>query len=162
MPPTPRILAALSAALLMAGCTSGPVGDDLGSISYVRDKQPSSTPVTYVYAGTQIDTLATLVHGLQNPELSRRLDGVDGTTDMVVTVYFDACAKADPQLTLNGDTLTVRYGAVLNRNCVRAVDTLALFAVPRSALPDPVTFQACGRSLTITSDGVQGEPIGLC
>ncbi len=128
----------------------------------MRDKQPRSKPITYVYIGTEIDTLATLVHGLQDPEVTRRLDGVDGSTRMVVSVYFDACTKADPGLTLDGGTLTVRYGATLNRNCLRAVDTLALFAVLRSELADPTTFQACGRTLTISADRVQGDPIGLC
>ena len=144
------------------GCSSGPVGENLGSISYVRDKQPTSKPITYVYIGTEIDTLATLVHGLQDPDVTRRLDGVDGTTGIVVSVYFDACTKADPGLILDGGTLTVRYGASLNRNCVRAVDTLALFAVPKSALADPTMFQACGRTLMITADRVVGDPIGLC
>ena len=157
-----RAAAVAGCTALLAGCTSAPLAENLGTVSYVRDKRPSSPAVTTFHTGEQIDTLVATVRDLQAPELAQRVDAVDTATHVVVTLYFDACAKEQPELVLDAATLTVHYGTVLNRNCVRAVDTLAVFAVPRSRLPDPAALEVCGRRVTLSGDTVTGDPIGLC
>ncbi|GAA0327571.1 hypothetical protein [Micropruina glycogenica] len=150
------LLATVAFALASSGCSAPAIGQNLGSIGYVRDKSPTSAPVTWVHAGSDIEPLISLVAGLGDDALTQRLRGVDRASQVVVTLYYDACAKSEPSL------LTVAYGATQNRNCVRAVDTLVSFAVPRDRLPDPTTLRVCERSITIGRDGVGGEPIGLC
>ena len=156
------LLATVAFALASSGCSAPAIGQNLGSIGYVRDKSPTNAPVTWVYAGSDIEPLIALVAGLGDDALTQRLRGVDRASQVVVTLYYDACAKSEPSLVLNGSTMTVAYGATQNRNCVRAVDTLVSFAVPRDRLPDPTTLRVCERSITIRRDGVGGEPIGLC
>lgn len=157
-----RAAAVAGCTALLAGCTAAPPAENLGTVSYVRDKQPSSPAVTTFHTGDRIGTLVAALRDLHSPELAQRVDGVDPATHVVVTLYFDACAKEGPELVLTGSTLTVRYGTVLNRNCVRAVDTLTVFAVPRSRLPDPTGLEVCGRQVTLSGDAVTGDPIGLC
>lgn len=128
----------------------------------MRDKRPASKPITWVYVGGDLGALKALVNGLGDSGLTQRLGAVDASTNVVVTLYYDGCTKAEPSLVLDGAAITVQYGQELNRNCVRAVDTLVLFAVPRASLPDPVTLQVCGATISLTRDAVSGDPIGLC
>jgi len=149
------------AVLAASGCTTAPVSVDLGEISYVKDKNPTFTPASWLYTGADIDTLATGVDRLGSARVSQGLGQVDRTSDVVVSVYYDACAKDDPTLDLQGSTLTVRF-VTLNRNCVRAEDTLALFLVRRPGLPDPLVYTVCGRTVTLDGYQVSGESAGAC
>ncbi len=157
--------AALCAMAVAAGCVAevaAPVGRELGALSYVGDRLPTFKPVTWVHAGSDLAGLRTRMAEVGDAALSQRLAAVDESSELVVTLYFDACARADPLLMRDGATITVRYARELNRTCVRAIDTLALFAVPRDALLDPTTLQVCSGSVTVTREGVTGDPIGLC
>ena len=163
MHPPLRLAAGTAVLAMTCGCTQSPVvGESLGTIGYVRDRHPASTPATYLYTTASIADLTGLVDGLDAPDVAQRLHAVDPSTHVVVALYFDACAKSEPALALNGGTLTVRYGAIANRTCVRAADTLALFAVPRSQLPDPTVLEVCERRVTLSGTDVSGDPIGLC
>lgn len=157
-----RAAAAALSTLLLAGCTASPIGESLGEVAYVVDQKPQPAPSTWVYTSADIADLTSLVAGLGSTEFADRLADVDPKTHVVVSLYYDACSKSEPELVLDGSTLTVRYRATTTRNCARAVDTLALFAAPRSSLPDPVTLQVCKQVITVAGDTVTGEPIGLC
>lgn len=154
---------AVGLATLVGGCTAPAIAEPLGSVGYLRDKEPPSAPATWVYTGADdLDALVAIIGAAAEPELSRSLAAVDLDTHVVVSLYFDACAKADPSLVMDGATVSVRYGTTLNRACARAVDTLAVFAVPRDRLPEPWRLQVCDQTLAVTAGVVTGEPIGLC
>ena len=157
-----RAAAVVGCTALLAGCTAALPAENLGTLSYVLDQEPSVPVVTTFHTGERIDALATTMRDLQASGIAQRVDGVDRATQVVVTVYYDACGKEQPELVLTGSTLKVRYGVELNRNCVRAMDTLTVFAVPRSRLPDPTVLDVCGRQVTLSGDTVTGDPIGLC
>ena len=162
MKPGPLLLAAAAVtALAVSACTAAPLSAELGEIPYVKDKEPTFTPASWLYAGADIDTLAAGVDDLGSVPVSQRLAQVDRNSDLVVSVYYDACSKAAPALDLHGTTLSVRF-VTLDRNCVRAEDTLALFSVRRSSLPDPLEYTVCGRTVTLSGDQVSGESAGAC
>lgn len=134
------MLAVGMAAVLVGGCTSAGLGRSLGGVSYVVDKLSDRQASSRIWTATDLPELADLVALLGDDELERRLAEVDPAREVVVSLYFDACSTQDPELILDGQLLTVRYRTDLNRNCVRAVDTLTLFAVPRADLPDRVVY----------------------
>lgn len=153
---------AAGVALLLAGCTASPVSEPLGSITYLIDKQPSSPARTWVYTAPDLPGLAALAASAGDPDLARTLAAVDADRHVVVSLYFDACAKADPSLVLEGSVVSVRYGTTRNRACARAVDTLAVFAVARDRLPETWRLEVCNQALTVSAGTVSGKPIGLC
>lgn len=134
------MLAVGMAAALLGGCTSGSLGRPLGGVSYVLDKKADHQAISWIWTENDLPELADLIAQLGDDELERRLAEVDPGREVVVSLYFDACSTQDPELVLDGSLLTVRYRTDLNRNCVRAVDTLALFAVPRAELPATVVY----------------------
>lgn len=156
-----RLAAAVTGGVLLAGCTASGPGRSLGAIGYVADKKPALAPATWVHTGDRIAELAAGVTDL-DAGLGRRIAALDPAADLVVTLYYDGCAKGSPALVLDGSTLGVRYGETITRSCYRPVDTLAVFAVHRSSVPDPVRLEVCGRTITVTRTEVSGTPIGLC
>jgi hypothetical protein len=138
-----RILAMVAvamAAVLTGGCTSNAPGRPLGGVGYVLDKKADRQASSRIWTGTDLPELVALVAQLGNDQLQQQLAEVDPAHEVVVSLYFDACSQEDPELVLDGSVLSVRYRTQLNRNCVRAVDTLVLFAVVRTDLPQKVTY----------------------
>lgn len=161
-----RLALGVAASLMLTACT-GPntVGDTLGSIRYVVDKTTADVGLaTTLHTGASIAALADRVQTLGDQQLAQRLRAVDSTGTVVVSLYFDACSKSGPSLQLAGAELTVRYAEELNRTCVRAIDTLTVFAIAKDRLPNPVTLAVCptqGR-VTLNGDTVTGQPARMC
>lgn len=134
------MVAVAMAAVLTGGCTSSALGRPLGGVGYVLDKKADRQASSRIWTGTDLPELVALVAQLGNDQLQQQLAEVDPAHEVVVSLYFDACSQEDPELVLDGSVLSVRYRTQLNRNCVRAVDTLVLFAVVRTDLPEKVTY----------------------
>lgn len=134
------MIAVAMAAVLTSGCTSNALGRPLGGVGYVLDKKADRQASSRIWTGTDLPELVALVAQLGNDQLQQQLAEVDPAHEVVVSLYFDACSQEDPELVLDGSVLSVRYRTQLNRNCVRAVDTLVLFAVVRTDLPEKVTY----------------------
>lgn len=148
---------------VLSGCGSGLVGVPLGEISYVLDKQ-GPPAANAVYADTaSIAKLARDVRGgWRSAELAAALERLPPNR-VVVTHYYDACARSDPRLLLSGSRVRVDYGRNIDRQCVRSADTLAVLVVQAGQLPDPVTFELC-RSTIVLNGGhatSRGET-GMC
>ncbi len=156
----------LAATLVLAGgalggCGSGQVGITLGEIGYVLDKH-GPPAANAVYADPpSIAALAQDVRvGWQAPELAAALEKLPADR-VVVTHYYDACARDDPRLLRSGTRVRVDYGRTINRQCVRPADTLAFVVVAGGQLPDPVSFELCRATIVLhagraTSHGETG------
>ena len=134
------MVAVAMAAVLTGGCTPSALGRSLGGVSYVLDQKADRQASSWVWTGSDLPELVALVAQLGNDQLQQQLAAVDPTREVVVSLYFDACSQEGPELILQGSVLSVRYRTELHRNCVRAIDTLVLFAVARSDLPETVTY----------------------
>lgn len=141
------LLTVVLATMLAGGCSAGSLGRPLGGVGYVLDHKPDRQPISWIWTEADLPELTELIAQLGDGELQQRLADVDLTREVVVSLYYDACSTQDPELVLDGAQLVVRLRTDLHRNCVRAVDTLALFAVPRAELPNPVSY--AGQEFTL-------------
>ncbi len=139
----------VAAALLAGGCGAPQVGRPLG---YVIDTDWSvlrGLGTFWTTAADQADLVRAL-EGLAAEDLAQHVAGLDLRAELIITIVYDGCTHDDPSLALDGSELSVRFGTTYTRNCVRPINNLALFALGRAELPDPVTFrvsETCGITL---------------
>lgn len=147
----------------LSGCGSGQVGITLGEIGYVLDRN-GPPAANAVYADpTRIAELAQDVRvGWRSAELAAALERLPADR-VVVTHYYNACARADPRLLRSGTRVRIDYGRNIDRQCVRAADTLAIVVVQAGQLPDPVTFELCRATIVLDAGHAtsRGET-GMC
>lgn len=146
--------------ILLAGCSAQELAAPMASIAYVRDHRPLATPASGLSVGDRLRQLTSAVTHL-DPEAGSALARVDANT-VAVTLYYDACAKSAPALRLDGERLTVRYAHSSGRTCIRAIDTLVVFVVPRGQLPQRVTYRPCADELVLDGSQVSEPSTALC
>lgn len=148
----------VTAALLAGGCSAPQTGRLIGSVFDTDWGVLSQLRAFSTTAAHQADLVRAL-ESLSAGELAEQVAGLDVQAEVIVTIAYDGCTHDDPSLALEGSELSVRYGTTYTRNCVRPINNLALFAIGRAELPDPVTLlvsETCGITLR------QGEVSSDC
>ena len=119
--------------------TPTPIGTLLGEQRYVVGIENWPDTPDAVHTGDQIDELRHALAGVEEVTFLPALD-VDPATTANVTIDYDGCYQHGSILMTDGVELTLDFETVDTTTCVRAVDTVAFFAVDLADLPDPVLF----------------------
>lgn len=139
---------------------SGPrVGNLVARTTHPAELSTPFAPSTWIVSGDEVSALATR---LAASGLTADAERVRATRSdhLLVTVVYDACAKDDPVLRLDGHELRVTWNHHENRNCEVAVTTHAVFTVDMADLPAGTTTLTCrpGHAITWSQGRVTGEP----
>ncbi|MGC3953895.1 MAG: hypothetical protein QM804_06520 [Propionicimonas sp.] len=134
-----KLVLPLLLVLSLTGCTT-PLGRHLGTVHDYYPIRLDNYPPTRIWAD-DLAELQQIMVDLDAVRLGKELAAIDLASEIVVSVGYDGCGHSDPGLVLEGATLRVRFGTVHNRQCVRPMPSLALFAVPRAELPDLATVE---------------------
>jgi len=133
------------------------VGHVMARHQYLVDLDVPLAADQWLYVGAEQDVLAQRLEASGLDETAHQVRSTDGTLYGIVTVTFNACGNDEPQLRLDDGTVQVRFGTRIDRECYRPIDTLVLFSVTLTDLPDPTTFRLCSSPFVWAGGEVTGQ-----